>query len=270
MGAHARRVVRGSYMPVHLRAEVAKVVAVDEATDDRVAVASKLRLGDRIRDLGGGVRCSRHAATITSGRRATADEPILALDPTPKAGRNHRRYFGGRMAPPRYDLPNEAPPPLRLVQRFVNTSNHETGRELLRTPAELAARFSNEGLEVPAATRSDLRRARSLREEVRRIAGTRAVTDALDDAARRAKLTIAFAATPRLEPQAGGVDGALGVVAAVAYDAMRDGSWERLKTCRNCGWAFWDKSKNRSAAWCSMELCGSRIKVRRYRARARG
>ncbi|MDQ3777760.1 MAG: CGNR zinc finger domain-containing protein [Actinomycetota bacterium] len=48
---------------------------------------------------------------------------------------------------------------------------------------------------------------------------------------------------------------------------MRDGSWQRLKTCRNCGWAFWDESKNRSGVWCSMQLCGSRLKVRRYRNR---
>jgi predicted RNA-binding Zn ribbon-like protein len=50
---------------------------------------------------------------------------------------------------------------------------------------------------------------------------------------------------------------------------MADGSWSRLKTCRNhgCRWVFYDLSKNRSASWCSMQLCGNRRKTRVYRAR---
>ena len=69
--------------------------------------------------------------------------------------------------------------------------------------------------------------------------------------------------------QARGLDGVLGVLVAIAYEAMRDGSWARLKACRNCGYLFWDASRNRSAAWCSMRLCGNRLKVRRHRRRRR-
>jgi predicted RNA-binding Zn ribbon-like protein len=154
-----------------------------------------------------------------------------------------------------------------MVQLFVNTSNHETGRELLATPDELAAWLTRNGrTDVDAATAADVRRAHALRADLRNAIVGRAPGHAFDEAAARARLTVGFPG-PRLAGQAPGVDGALGAIVAAVYDAMRDGSWTRLKTCRNCEWAFWDKSKNRSAAWCSMQLCGSRAKVRRYRAR---
>ena len=58
-------------------------------------------------------------------------------------------------------------------------------------------------------------------------------------------------------------------VVAAAFGAMLDGSWARLKACRNCHWSFYDYSPNRSAAWCSMQLCGNRAKTRAYRRRKR-
>ncbi len=55
----------------------------------------------------------------------------------------------------------------------------------------------------------------------------------------------------------------------IVFTAMTDGTWARLKTCRNerCQKAFYDTSKNRSGAWCSMAGCGSRFKARAYRHR---
>jgi predicted RNA-binding Zn ribbon-like protein len=70
-----------------------------------------------------------------------------------------------------------------------------------------------------------------------------------------------------LEPAAAGVAGALGRVVAVALTAMLDGSWARLKACRNCGWGYFDYSRNRSATWCSMSICGNRSKTKAYRRR---
>jgi len=60
---------------------------------------------------------------------------------------------------------------------------------------------------------------------------------------------------------------ALDQVVAIALGAMLDGSWGRLKACRNCRWSFYDKSPNRSGTWCSMQLCGNRRKTRAYRRR---
>jgi len=62
---------------------------------------------------------------------------------------------------------------------------------------------------------------------------------------------------------------ALDRVVAIALGAMLDGSFARLKACRNCHWSFYDYSPNRSATWCSMQLCGNRKKTRAYRARKR-
>lgn len=41
----------------------------------------------------------------------------------------------------------------------------------------------------------------------------------------------------------------------------------RLKRCGNCPWLFLDSSKNGSRRWCSMEICGTSVKVQRYTAR---
>jgi len=59
----------------------------------------------------------------------------------------------------------------------------------------------------------------------------------------------------------------LGEVTAITLKAMLDGTWPRLKVCRKCEWAFYDYSKNRSGSWCSMQLCGNRLKTRAYRSR---
>jgi predicted RNA-binding Zn ribbon-like protein len=170
--------------------------------------------------------------------------------------------------PPRYDVPNAAPEPLRLVQRFVNTVNLESGEDWL------ARWLDEEG--VPAAD-DELDRARIVREALRELlyennrqrsdADARAVLTAAADAA---VLSIDFS-LPAPVARAPGVDGAVGRVLAVAYLAMLDGSWLRLKCCRNhhCRWSFYDYSKNRSASWCSMQLCGNRTKTRAYRARHR-
>jgi len=169
--------------------------------------------------------------------------------------------------PPRYDLPNAAPEPLRLVQGFVNTVNLETGEDWL------ADWLVERGVDA-----RDLERAGAVREALRALlhanngqgtGGNPAAT--LTEAADAAALSIDFSG-PALAVRADGVEGAVGQVLAAAYLAMLDGSWARLKCCRNhgCRWAFYDYSKNRSASWCSMQLCGNRTKTAAYRARRAG
>lgn len=180
---------------------------------------------------------------------------------------------------PRYDRPKAAPPPLRLVQSFVNTVDLEHGREWLGDPGELAA-WAVERRLVPPGTRftgADVQRAIELREAFRALlaANRDRKRDAvalglLTRAAHAGNLTVRFdAGSPRLESAAVGLDGLFGQLVGVAATAMLDGSWERLKACRNCRWAFFDESKNRSAHWCSMSLCGNRLKTRAYRSRNR-
>jgi predicted RNA-binding Zn ribbon-like protein len=167
---------------------------------------------------------------------------------------------------PRYDLPNKAPGPLRLVQRLVNTVDFERDRDWL---ADLLA---EEGVESSPA---GLERTRETREAIRELlyANNRQPVEGnphavIRRAAERAQLRLDLE-IPALTPEADGVDGLLGRVLAAAYAAMVDGSWFRLKACRNhgCRWAFYDYSRNRSASWCSMQLCGNRTKTRAYRRR---
>jgi predicted RNA-binding Zn ribbon-like protein len=171
--------------------------------------------------------------------------------------------------PPQYDLPHAAPDPLRLVQQFLNTSDHEYGNEWIGTPADFAAWLDTHDASVARVTRTDVARAQRVREALRALVigvdddvGARAL---LDEEARHATLRVSFEGG--LLPARDGIDGFLGRVFAVVHDAMRDGSWQRLKACPNCHWAFWDASKNRSATWCSMELCGNRLKTKRYRSK---
>ena len=180
---------------------------------------------------------------------------------------------------PRYDIPKAAPAPLRLVQSFVNTVDLEHGREWLGDPRELAAWAVERGL-APRGTRfdeADVARAVDLREAFRALLAANrdrqrdaAALGLLTNAAHAAALTVRFdEGAPTLESRADGVDGLCGRLVGIAAAAMLDGSWKRLKACRNCRWAFFDESKNRSAHWCSMSLCGNRLKTRAYRSRNR-
>jgi predicted RNA-binding Zn ribbon-like protein len=56
-------------------------------------------------------------------------------------------------------------------------------------------------------------------------------------------------------------------LAVAAVDLLRNGPLDRIKACRVCPWLFIDASRNRSRRWCSMNECGGRDKMRRYRAR---
>ncbi|QCB43293.1 CGNR zinc finger domain-containing protein [Sphingomonas sp. PAMC26645] len=63
---------------------------------------------------------------------------------------------------------------------------------------------------------------------------------------------------------------AVGHVLQIAIQAMTTCAWPRFKLCRDpaCRASFFDASKNGSKIWCSMELCGSRNKMRRHRGKA--
>lgn len=95
----------------------------------------------------------------------------------------------------------------------------------------------------------------------------------LNSAARTAWLTAAFDAAGRaaLISEASGINGAIGRILAATFQAMADGTWFRLKACKNpsCQRAFFDWSKNQSGMWCAMTACGNREKARRFRRRRR-
>jgi predicted RNA-binding Zn ribbon-like protein len=171
-----------------------------------------------------------------------------------------------------------APGSLRVVQAFVNTVDREHGPDLLDDAAGLEDWLERHLLAARVGA-GDLEAAREVREALRALLlanngephdpGAQAV---LERAARRARLEAAFRPDgAALVPQATGVDAALGRILAAAFAAMLDGSWQRLKACPRdvCGWAFYDRSTNASATWCSMRVCGGRVKAGAYYRRRR-
>ncbi|HEY7397079.1 MAG TPA: CGNR zinc finger domain-containing protein [Gaiellaceae bacterium] len=161
----------------------------------------------------------------------------------------------------RYDVPKAAPEPLRAVQQFINSADVENGVDWLPDWLE---RYSLGG---------ELERARELREALRALALANnvapldaAAVAVVNDAA--ARLSLELDPRGRIGVRADGSE--LDRILAVVFGAMLDGSWERLKACRNCRWSFYDYSPNRSATWCSMQLCGNRKKTRAYRRRKAG
>ncbi len=61
-------------------------------------------------------------------------------------------------------------------------------------------------------------------------------------------------------------------ITSSAMDILTSEEWKRVKQCPgvgDCGWLFLDTSKNGSRQWCSMQECGSRVKMRRQYARKR-
>jgi predicted RNA-binding Zn ribbon-like protein len=173
-----------------------------------------------------------------------------------------------------------APGALGRIQAFVNTIDLEGGVDEVDNPTALRAWLAANDLPGADAdvTRDDLSRALAVREALREILAGNAghgidplAIATLNAVGAATPLTVGFAPNGRaaLAPQGGGVDAALGRLLAdvVASDLL--GSWARLKVCRNeaCRWAFYDGSKNRSGAWCTMAVCGNRMKGRRHRRR---
>jgi predicted RNA-binding Zn ribbon-like protein len=61
-------------------------------------------------------------------------------------------------------------------------------------------------------------------------------------------------------------------ILASAIDLLTTADLRRLKRCASaigCSWLFLDTSKSSTRRWCTMELCGSRAKMRRQYARQR-
>ncbi len=60
--------------------------------------------------------------------------------------------------------------------------------------------------------------------------------------------------------------GFLQPVVQAAADVLVTGNPERLKRCSDseCGWLYYDTSKNNSRRWCSMKTCGNRAKAGKF------
>jgi predicted RNA-binding Zn ribbon-like protein len=171
---------------------------------------------------------------------------------------------------------------LGLVQAFVNTVDLEDGTEQLGDPNALSAWLVARGLMAPGqpGSEADLKHAIAVREAIRGIIGGNSGAPiypvdvaTLNGAVAASRLRPRFGpgAKARLEPDAAGVEGALGRIVAAVFAAMSGEDWSRLKLCgsNSCRWAFYDQSRNHSSRWCRMASCGNRQKAKRFRERAR-
>jgi predicted RNA-binding Zn ribbon-like protein len=172
----------------------------------------------------------------------------------------------------------KAPGRLALLQRFINSYNHDfpPDWDRLGNAPKAQAWLLRKRLLAPGVRMSgaDAARLRELREALRALAiannGGRTPTEpaavVIRTTSSAARLGIAIDGSGRtmLEPIRRDVDGAVARLLGILHEAQLTGEWSRVKACRQCGYAFFDRSKNRSATWCAMSICGNRSKNRAY------
>jgi predicted RNA-binding Zn ribbon-like protein len=171
-----------------------------------------------------------------------------------------------------------APGELELVRRFLSLHDHAASGGATLEPGPSAIAWwlrSSELVGDEVISDADLTWALEIREAL--VDKVRQNMGATPGAGTDLRLNAAAAETglrprfgePRLVPTVGGVRGAIGRLLGLAFLAELDGSWRRFRLCADptCTTVFYDRSKNHSAKWCSMQACGNRNKVRAFRQR---
>ncbi|MFE5922651.1 CGNR zinc finger domain-containing protein [Streptomyces sp. NPDC056468] len=160
-----------------------------------------------------------------------------------------------------------APGGLGLVESLVNTLDLESGADSLDT-AEGRARFGLAEEGIPGA--------RELRESLRVALLAHAGHPPHRSATPLGELLAAGPLVVSVDAADGSADllaadggSLLSRVAVAIAQALGDGTWARLKACEavDCHWAYYDRSPAGRGRWCSMQVCGARAKMRRYRAK---
>jgi predicted RNA-binding Zn ribbon-like protein len=137
------------------------------------------------------------------------------------------------------------------------------------------------GLEVPAPSQEDIARLKTLRQAMKNAitALTQARNPDEDDLreviSALAGSHMSYALTTpggefqlSLQPIKKDWDWALHEIAASFAKIISSEDKTRIKICENadCGWVFYDESKNKTRRWCGTS-CGNLIKVREFRKR---
>lgn len=175
-----------------------------------------------------------------------------------------------------------APAPLLALQALTNTFAHDTEEERLGDPPAARRWLVESDLarsDVVVGT-AEFRRLREFRELVRRL--VEANLEGSPGAESRHALSLMLADHPvelttgedgrltlDLDPVST-VDELISQFVGIIFRSQLESQWSRLKICASddCRWAFYDSSRNRGGTWCQMEVCGNRVKNRRYRRRA--
>jgi predicted RNA-binding Zn ribbon-like protein len=174
-----------------------------------------------------------------------------------------------------------APKPLIAVQGLANTYSFEDDEELLLDPESARDWLVESGLAAAAIEIHDagLTQLVDCRRVIREL--IEANHDGEPNPGAGAELARLAAEHPvgltagadgtlalDLEPPSS-VDGVIGQMVGIVFQAQLESQWPRLKICAadDCRWAFYDRSRNRGGNWCQMGVCGNRAKNRAYRAR---
>ncbi len=148
---------------------------------------------------------------------------------------------------------------------LVNTVDSEVvGGDYLQAQVDVATWLAHVGLAGEARLPDMLRARTAIDAALRPLAiggqpDTTALADLYAHAVGRATLRLGGFVW------AGPVD----TIVASATDLVANGPVDRLKVCGHCPWLFVDLSRNGSRRWCSMEGCGTEVKIRRLTERRR-
>jgi len=173
-----------------------------------------------------------------------------------------------------------APGRLAVIQDLANSFDVRRGRDDLATRDDAARWLHEHGIAGSAKplTADDLATFHELRAALRGLLlANNGQENRGEDLAVVDRVVRDSGLRPRLGPNgqvevevpAGGFLASLAWIVAIVLEAAFAGTWNRLKACPEdaCNYPFYDRSKNRSRTWCAMARCGSRVKMRSYRAR---
>ena len=174
-----------------------------------------------------------------------------------------------------------APMPLLRVQAFVNTLDVDQGTDVMREPDGASAWLAQAGLLAPSVKLGgeDLELARDVRDAIRALLRSNG-----GEGERAAMSCARCASSPKVTRPPSTWSRSVRLArrrrqrargrrsARPPADDPRRASRRHVVTtqvCANpeCEWAFYDRSRNRQGAWCTMASCGNRLKNRRFRAR---
>lgn len=176
--------------------------------------------------------------------------------------------------------PRVAPGDLEDLRAFLNSDNRFYGVDMLRLREHRLLFFARalRDFDIDGIDERGWVRLIELRDAIRSLVlGEPGSAERLTEVAASHAVRVAFegeagALRARLVPA--GTRPELPIVAAVLtalQAAVQDGRLSRLRICQrpDCGWCYYDGSKNRSARWCSSDPCGDVMKARAYRSRNR-
>ncbi|QUQ64769.1 CGNR zinc finger domain-containing protein [Kutzneria sp. CA-103260] len=146
----------------------------------------------------------------------------------------------------------EGPPAARVVVDLLNTRAHAIHPDTLADPSVSAARAA-----LQAAVDGD-------------PAAWAAFDEATTDVTFRMEFGPLEIGTAQARPVPVTGDAVLGSVVLAVSELVAQGLWSRIRVCANeeCRKVFYDTTRSRTRRWHSYEVCGNRVNVAAYRARA--